>query len=200
MGITICTDSEKNTYEVSYEGAVLTTRERNWRDDSDFYALVWDGGRVKEVTYATTRAWTYKNGASVDATPEVQRAARKWIARNAFPHALAALRELRSRGACQINRGDEVFAWKGRKVKPGTVGRVFWTGFGRSYRYHEQPPARIGIELESGEKVFAAASNFVRIGAASPIVPWRDAARKAIRYSHGCGYMPLGTSRGIIVP
>lgn len=54
-------------------GRVLFTYERNGYDDSDFYAVyVNDAGEVKTMEYASTRGWTYANGAVADATPEVQ--------------------------------------------------------------------------------------------------------------------------------
>lgn len=56
-----------------YRGLVLSEYERNRYDDSDFYAVVWDekAQKPKNVMYATTRAWTYENGCTIDATPEV---------------------------------------------------------------------------------------------------------------------------------
>lgn len=71
--------------QISYEGCVLETRERNLYDDSDFYALVWDETeqRVKSVEYATTRGWTYPNHADVDATPEVRAKAEAYYKRQA---------------------------------------------------------------------------------------------------------------------
>lgn len=56
----------------TYEGCVLTTRERNGYDESDFYAIVWDEAYkcVREVEYDSTR---YAGGAaaSQDYTEEV---------------------------------------------------------------------------------------------------------------------------------
>lgn len=61
-------------------GKVVALRERNGYDDSDFYAtyLGEDGG-FHETQYATTRGWTYPNGASVDATPEIHAAYRRHL-------------------------------------------------------------------------------------------------------------------------
>ena len=74
-------DGVTGTIETTYEGAVLSTGERNFRDDSDFYAKVWDEttGTVKTVEYATTRGWTYANSADVDATPEVRAKAARFF-------------------------------------------------------------------------------------------------------------------------
>jgi hypothetical protein len=70
-----------NDKPVEYVGAVLGTRERNYYDDSDFYAVVWDEERqcVKSVEYATTR---FGGGgtASPDATEEVIQKVRDYYA------------------------------------------------------------------------------------------------------------------------
>lgn len=66
-------------WRVEYEGAVLDTFERNGYDDSDFFAIVWDGEKVTSVEYATTRGWTYPNTATVDATDEVRAKATDWF-------------------------------------------------------------------------------------------------------------------------
>ena len=42
---------------MTYVGCVLSTREKNYHDDSDFYALVWDEAaqRIRSIEYDTTR-------------------------------------------------------------------------------------------------------------------------------------------------
>lgn len=67
----------EEAHEVTYEGCVLDTFERNMHDDSDFCAIVYnkEEARVEVVQYATTRGWTYHNTCAVDATPEVVAAA-----------------------------------------------------------------------------------------------------------------------------
>jgi hypothetical protein len=69
--------------ETTYEGAVLDTGEMNYHDDSDFYAVVWDevAGTVRRIEYASTRGWTYPNGAVVDATPETREKACAYLRR-----------------------------------------------------------------------------------------------------------------------
>lgn len=64
----------------SFAGAVLDVFEVNGYDDSDFYAVVYDAeaDAVRHVCYASTRGWTYHNGASVDATAETIAAALAW--------------------------------------------------------------------------------------------------------------------------
>src|SRR5215471_9027753 len=80
----------------THEGCVLETREWNMRDDSDFYAVVWNDekGEPERVDYASTRGWTYPNGAAVDATPEVIAKYEAYIrARDEAARALAWARE-----------------------------------------------------------------------------------------------------------
>lgn len=57
--------------ERSFEGRVIETRERNYYDDSDFYAVVWDdeAADIREIEYATTR-FGGGGGATADLTPE----------------------------------------------------------------------------------------------------------------------------------
>ena len=68
--------------EISYEGCVLALRERNMYDDSDFLAMVWneETQRTEWIEYATTRAYTYSNGAAIDATAENMRKAAYYMA------------------------------------------------------------------------------------------------------------------------
>lgn len=69
----------KQAHEITFEGRVLDTFERNMYDDSDFCAIVLDDNngdpKIRVITYATTRGWTYHNHCAVDATPEVVAAA-----------------------------------------------------------------------------------------------------------------------------
>lgn len=62
------------------KGRVLWLGERNFYDDSDFFAMVWDPETktAKKVQYATTRAWTYNNSAHPDALPEYVEAYQAW--------------------------------------------------------------------------------------------------------------------------
>lgn len=56
-----------------WHGLVLKEYERNYHDDSDFYAVVWNEEKQcpQDIMFATTRAWTYPCGCDVDATQEV---------------------------------------------------------------------------------------------------------------------------------
>ena len=66
-------EGESLYLETSYHGCVVNVSERNGYDDSDFYCTVWDEPTqsFKTFMYATTRGWTYPNGASIDASPEL---------------------------------------------------------------------------------------------------------------------------------
>lgn len=147
-------------WEISYEGKVLETRERNGYDDSDFYALVWDDdtNSVKSVDYATTRGWTYLNSASVDATDDVKaKAAAYYSAR-----ALEALKDKAAADARKPAVGKSVKVVKGRKVPKGTEGVVFWVGPGKAYSYYAAKygtPDRVGFRTADGASFFTAASN-----------------------------------------
>lgn len=56
-----------------YVGKVVSMREKNGYDDSDFYATAWDDEKQSfvEIEYATTRGWSYCNSADIDASPEL---------------------------------------------------------------------------------------------------------------------------------
>lgn len=164
MAVGIMTGGTPEAPEItkSYEGAVLATRERNGYDDSDFYAFVWTGEKIESVEYATTRGWTYRNFATVDATPEVVEAATAYLAGLIF----SRMREAALAAAKKPEKGRTVKIVRGRKIPLGTVGTVVWEGpareFGPRYRWERQRPAprRIGFKPEGGgEVVFTAAEN-----------------------------------------
>jgi hypothetical protein len=129
----------------THEGLVLETYERNGYDDSDFVAVIWNPveGKPVNVTYATTRFWTYPNSATVDATSEVREAY------NAY-RAAAAAEKARARAEAEAAdpavKGRTVTVTRGRKVPKGTTGEVFWVG---TCRYSRKP--RIGLKDADGE-------------------------------------------------
>jgi hypothetical protein len=77
MPITYPAHDEKPK-RVLYVGAVLAEGEHNWHNDSDFFAVVWDGEAVKRVEYATTR-FACDSYCRVDATPETIVAASAYL-------------------------------------------------------------------------------------------------------------------------
>lgn len=75
-------DGGANQQIETFTGATLADREKNYHDDSDFYALVWDEAkeRVWAVQYASTRyACDTRNHATVDATPDCLEKVEAWV-------------------------------------------------------------------------------------------------------------------------
>jgi hypothetical protein len=135
---------QEAAHEETFKGAVLRLRERNGYDDSDFYALVWDEEQqaTREIMYATTRGWTYHNGADIDATREVIGKAIAWETEQRFKEAQRRYQETPRKGctARATERGqvvEGVIAWVGED-KP----RSQWAA-----RYGTRT-ARYGIRVE----------------------------------------------------
>jgi hypothetical protein len=105
---------------LTYDGAVLDTYEVNGYDDSDFVAIVWDAeaGRLRHVQYATTRGWTYHNGAKVDAKPEIIDAALAWFRPQWERYNLARLDE----EAREVKPGRKVRSTTTRGKNKGVEG------------------------------------------------------------------------------
>jgi hypothetical protein len=152
--------------ETTYKGLVLELREYNGRDDSDFYAVVWDpeNGTTDRVDYATTRGWTYPNSASVDATPEVLEAYAAFRKaadeRRRAEHEASRKAELKAaieREAKEPRKGGRAKVVKGRKVPKGTEGVVIWVGGG------DWGP-RVGIKDDAGTVHWTALGNVVSLG------------------------------------
>lgn len=155
---------------VEWDGLVLATRERNGYHDSDFYAIVYDPegrGALKEIEYATTRFPSEGRGAREDASERVVALARGVLYRQILAEFRAADASRVARATAEIRKGDDVEVFKGRKVKPGTTGRVIWVGevdatFSPVYRNGYNRPrskTRLGIETARGERVFVDAAH-----------------------------------------
>ncbi len=106
---------------ITYEHRVLATRERNFVDDSDFYAIVYDdkSDSIKEITYDSTR---YAGGgyAEEDAPQEIhEKAKAAWV--------VAHLDDYRER-TIEYNKkpviGSRIKVVRGRKNKHGRTGKV----------------------------------------------------------------------------
>ena len=139
------------------EGCVISLREMNGYDDSDFYATYYEpeSGEFKETLYASTRGWTYPCGAVVDATPEVLEKWRAYCkARNEAYYAKVAAAE-----AAKPTKGKTVKVIRPVRgkaaLKGGETGKVFWYGEDKFSRYSKA--YRVGVELEEGRKVFISA-------------------------------------------
>ncbi|MGW9069251.1 hypothetical protein ACWGQT_07375 [Streptomyces yangpuensis] len=140
------------THTVRFEGAVLRLRERNGYDDSDFYATVWneEAQAVEEVYYATTRGWTYHNGAHIDATHDV--------IEKAVAHTAALLLADWERS---YNERIEKGMTASTTVKGETLtGVIAWVGEAKAFTSWEArygaPRKRYGLKIEGRSKfVFA---------------------------------------------
>jgi hypothetical protein len=138
----------------THHGLVLKTYERNGYDDSDWYAIVWNPAKecLDHICYATTRGWSYCNGAEIDATPEILAAARSW--QKAQDERREA--ELSTLRAQIPEKGSpvRVRVSRGKNARfNNTTGRIFWIGSG-----YAAGTIRAGIEI-NGEKVFLDARN-----------------------------------------
>jgi hypothetical protein len=173
MAITLGTNSNTLTREhageVLYAGLVISAcMEHNYYDDSDFYALVWDG--VKPVEYPTWSTRGSSQGCPVavaDATPEILEAyaAYQQAERDARYAATQAERDARYAATqaeldSKPSKGRTVIVARGRKVPQGTTGVVIWFGEGKSYGYSRTAaPMRVGIRLADDSVVWTAAGN-----------------------------------------
>lgn len=174
--------TEEDVFLVEFEGAVLAKWERNGYDDSDFLALVWDGEKVRSVEYATTRGWTYYNGATVDATDEVKTLAAEFLA----AEGIRQYRRADVEAAMDVAVGKRVRVMKGRKVAVGTEGTIFWLGaddYSRSYRTGAANKRRIGLKTDDGEKFFLAAGNVAVIDPAQYLTSAADLMEKEAEWT-----------------
>lgn len=151
MAVNILHMGGKMTTE--YVGCVLDTYEHNGAWDSDFYAVCWNREKREVVTvmYDTTRCGGMGT-AKIDATDEVLHEmyqVYRQSTRKDFDNIL------NERQAKEYGKGDNVVVIKGRKVKKGTVGRVFWKGetFNPYSRMNEE---RVGIEVDGTRKFLSA--------------------------------------------
>lgn len=126
----------------SHEGVVLETGERNYHDDSDFYAIVWDEATqsIKNVDYDTTRGGGGGN-AVIDATDEVKAKANAYLEVWSYNRLVAADRE----AAAKVTKGRRVRVKKGRTAPVGVEGTVFWVGEARRFNHYGPASVRIGI-------------------------------------------------------
>lgn len=140
-------DSEVREFDTLYEGCVLALREVNGYDDSDFVAVCWDETEDKVVTYtyATTRCWTYMNGAKVDAPLELRVRLANKAAEKVASRVDGTVAEIRG----EVVKGATVKVVGGRKYL-GREGKVFWVGEKKN-PYTHRPEVRVGMEDETGK-------------------------------------------------
>ncbi|GAA1838828.1 hypothetical protein GCM10009772_15670 [Pseudonocardia alni subsp. carboxydivorans] len=130
----------------SHVGAVLETYEHNGYDDSDFIAVVWDGEQISAREYASTRGWTYHNGAEVDATEQVRATALAWYRQRLLPHLI----ETEQTRATTPRIGCNVRSLTKRGCNVGVTGAVRWIG---PDRYTRDGGDRIGIAVDGEDKL-----------------------------------------------
>lgn len=138
---------------VEYAGAVLQTYERNGSDDSDFIAIVWDAESraFRHIEYASTRGWSYANGAKVDATPDVIEAARDRM----YELYRVALREDAARQSVKLEVGKRARVVAGRKVPHGTT----WEVVDIRDNQYDRTNKRVTLVADAGERVYTYAAN-----------------------------------------
>jgi hypothetical protein len=146
---------------VTHVGATLATYEQNGYDDSDFYAIVVDDGKLRHVMYATTRGWTYHNGAIVDATPDTLADAEYILRGELFDHYLRRA----ATEAMQPTMGKTV------RMANGVTGVVAWSGPDR----YRRGGIRVGIRVGDARKLtFVAATD---VDVIDPVTPTADELR-----------------------
>lgn len=144
--------SEPVAHEEKYVGLVLDDRERNYHDDSDFYAVVWNEERNEpmDVDYDTTRYGSSGCYVKVDATPEVRLKFTNWARKQYFEALIAEDKKT----ARKLEKGKIVEVVKGRKVKHGTRGKIIYiqtVNYGYS-RWTEDVKLGIALDEEKDEK------------------------------------------------
>ena len=145
-----CTPACHPEYRVVlFEDRVLSTYERNYHDDSDFYALVWTGTEIKPFLYGTTRCSSTGWSAKIDATEEIKAEARIYLEKIAYEDCVA----LAEKEAQEPKVGRRVRSWRGRKREP-VEGTVFWLGEHNRGYSDWNAEKRVGFETDSGERVF----------------------------------------------
>lgn len=170
--------------EPEYVGCVLDTYEHNGYDDSDWYAICWDEEKQElvHIEYDTTRAGG-GGYARIDATEDViLKVYRhyKEIARKEFDSTW------NPEQAKKVRKEDTVRVIRGRKVKKGTTGKVFWLG--KSFNYYSgRAEDRVGIEVD-GERIFLPLEYVEVIGWESRLITGKE-RKQRIRHAT-VGFLP----------
>lgn len=190
-------------HKTTFEGCVLYTGEHNYYDDSDFYALVWDdeAGKVREIEYASTRGWSYHNGAKVDATEQVRAKAVQWLAGILLDRYIGEAVAKLTEEAEGIRKGVHVRSTTTRGKNVGVEGVVVWEGVDEykvsTWARHNTPrenwPKRYGVKVEgedklrylSGDKVERTDKQLVRLLTDEEITELRDKAQWRAQQTYG---------------
>lgn len=168
--------------EETFTGAVLATGEMNGRDDSDFYAVVYDAklDSVYRVEYATTR-FAGGGSASIDATPEVMALAEAAMARSFYEE----WKHYNADQAEKVEVGKEVVSTTTRGKNKGIRGTVKVRCAGRAFRpvYSEwaKPEDRVCIVTADGSEVWMNVSAVAVEDPAQYLRPVAEGREKAAR-------------------
>jgi hypothetical protein len=141
---------------MSFAGMIVSERERNMHDDSDFFATWYDKDtdtHGEEMT-GSTRGWTYFNGSSIDADDETmaayqenrkraEEAGRKWRAE----------KEVESEAKVPSPGKEVRVKSKRSKVPFGTQGRVFYFRESAYKRPDYYASSRGGFLFTKSEKI-----------------------------------------------
>lgn len=195
-----------------FVGAVLCTRERNWTDDSDFYAVCWDEatGQLIEEEYDTTR-FGGGGSASIDATDEVKIKAaaflQQWLEAAAWEEYENAKNYVRKDKQVELDHGRPKYQDTTEKVLIGTRGVVRWYGQGRDFsRYgHGLVPMRALVVTEDGRQFWTDAHNLKVVDpdqylpARTEVVEkCRQMAERVLQHNSGW-HIPFAYGRGLFV-
>lgn len=138
-----------------YAGTVIATWEVNGYDDSDFVARCWDTtkGAPVDITYGTTRGWTYAAYAKVDATPEVIAAYEAWSQEKTIR--MREAEELRRAMAITPDKTVAITVKRGKNAAlNGKTGTIFWVGTDR----FSSGKLRVGVKV-GDQSVFLSSDN-----------------------------------------
>lgn len=132
---------------IVFVGATLGRNYHYYGDgDGEYWPTVWDGEKVTDVG---------GDFLSEDATPEVIALARAYVADAEYRSERVREErewERRANEALEPEKGDTLTVVRGKKVKVGTKGAMFWLG---DTRYG----TRVGFTGTDGETYWTAASN-----------------------------------------
>jgi hypothetical protein len=166
-------DGHKDEQAVTFVGATLADREKNYHDDSDFYALVWDEaeGSCYAVHYATTRCATDpRNRAVVDATPEVLEKVGSW-ARKQLTRSITEQEELSSKWP-RLHKRVVSISKRSKKFPLGMEGYcsdAYTDGYGNSV---------VDIDRADGVRVYGVNVSQLAVVEPESYVPTADEIEK----------------------
>lgn len=150
------------TGEKSFIGCVIRTYDHYWMDGMlEVYAVVWDSTekKMEHITvgyYGNDCRNMMRTSADVDLTVEKAREIVRYYVK---PDALRCFQNSVQASKQKIYKDDVCKVVRGRKVKKGTVLKVFWCGEkptyrSRMYAYLNETETIAGCYDENGNKVW----------------------------------------------